>query len=155
MRDAQICDLNPSTEERYKIRILLTNSEDQMNQQCTVQTMVSFDRVLAPDYIQQRPNHMQRQTGYEVTGHLEEKFTYSRLGTRHVAFVREEILDRGNQFNPSHSICALGKQLKQIEIDIQKAAIKEATGNNDLDEDALNKTSFFPLCRSSEDYGLH
>ena len=84
MRDAQICDLNPSTEERDKIRTLLTNPEDQMNQQRTVQTMVSFDRVLAPDYVQRRPNHMQRQTGYEVTGHLEGKVTYSRLGARHV-----------------------------------------------------------------------
>ena len=43
--------------------------------------------------------------------------------------MREEILDRGNQFDPSHGIRALGKQLKEIEIDIQKTAIKEATGN--------------------------
>ena len=62
----------------------------------------------------------------QIAMQRQQNVAYTRLGTKYVHFVREEILIRGDQYNPKDGIRKIGKQLLTIELIIQQEQIKES-----------------------------
>ena len=68
---------------------------------------------------------MQRTTGYDTTTDMQEHVQYTKLGTRHISFVHEEIQARGGTYNVQDKIRKLTKILLALQTEIQKNEIRE------------------------------
>ena len=99
-------------------------------------------------------NIMQRAAGFDITHNISGRIPYTRLRTTHIAFLRKEIVAQGHPIEPKDKIRALGKKLCEIEVAIQKEMVRETTGNEMPDKSMLNKVSYLPRCRPSNDYEL-
>ena len=98
---------------------------------------------------------MQRTTGYDTTFEMQGHVQYTKLGTRHISFVREEILVRSGTYNPQEKIRKLTKTLLDLETDSQKKEIEQRTGNKCPSEEMLNMKTFRPQCRVANEYKIN
>ena len=98
---------------------------------------------------------MQQVTGYDITTDMQGHVQYTKLGTRHIPFVREEIHAREGIFNEKDKIKKLAKILLALETEIQKKEIQDKTGNEYPSDEMLNTKTYRPKCRPANEYEIY
>ena len=77
---------------------------------------------------------------------------YSSLRIKHIPFVRDEIIFRGENYDRKWSIKKLKEKLKEIDLDRQKSLIIHDRGNRNTKSSEFNEKSFLPLHRNADEY---
>ena len=153
LRNRALCDTVVDG-ERDRVRNLLTKSDVQFAKKRENITVEKYAAVLN-ETTSARPNAIQNQTGFEPTTHMKGEVTYSKLGTKHVMLVREEIVFRGHIFDNKDGIRKLSTHLQAIDRELQVQHLVGTTGNANPDEDLINTKAYRPLCRRAAIYELH
>ena len=155
-RSRKLDCLKVSREESTRVRNLLSSKIKQLSTIRTSTTLEKYSTHLSNPSHQHRPeNAMQRVTGYDTTPDMQGHVQYTKLGTRHISFVREEILARGGIFEAKDKIRKLGKILLTLETVIQKREIREKTGNECPNDEMLNTKTYRPKCRPASEYEIN
>ena len=140
--------------ERDRVRNLLTKSDTKFGKKRENITFEKYAAVLN-ETTAARPNAIQNQTGFEPTSHMKGEVTYSKLGTKYVMLVREEIELRGHIFYNKDGIRKLSKHLQAIDRELQVQHLVGTIGNANPDENVINTKAYRPLCRRAAVYELH
>ena len=98
---------------------------------------------------------MQQVTGYDTTPDMQGHVQCTKLGTRHISFVPEEILACRGTFKAKIKIRKLGKILLTLETVIQKRKKREKTGNEYPNGEMLNTKTYCPKCRPASEYKIN
>ena len=154
-RSKRLDMFEPKKEDKKKIRELLMSKDEQLSTIRTAATMQQYLILNDPNHQDKAENAMQRVTGHDATQHMLGRVQYTKLGTRHLPLVREEIAARGGTYEKKEGIRKLGKTLLALEVIIQKREIREKTGNNEPDDSLINTKTYLPLCQPASEYGLH
>ena len=94
-------------------------------------------------------------TRADNTFHMLGQIQYTKLGTRHVQFVQEEMNAQGGTYPPKDGIRKLGKILLALELIIQKIRIRETTGNKQPDDSMLNMKTYLPMYWLEVEYEIN
>lgn len=155
-RSDQLELLQTSPEEYDRTKNLLTSKSEQLSAICANTTVINYTLHLNdPQRKQKQDNAMQRKTGYDTTVEMQGHVQYTKLGTRHIPFVCEEILARGGTYDPQDKIRKLTRTLLELETKIQKKQIEERTGNKCPSDDMLNMKTFCPQCHLANEYEIN
>ena len=148
--------LQTSPEEYDRTKNLLTSKSEQLSAICANTTLTNYTLHLNdPQRQQKQENAMQRTTGYDTTVEMQGHVQYTKLGTRHISFVCQEILECSGTYNPQEKIRKLTRTLLELETEIQRKQIKERTKNKCPSDKMLKMKTFCPQCHLANEYKIN
>ena len=89
-------------------------------------------------------------SGFDVTDHMLQRFSYGKLGIVYLNLVWSDIIHRGGVVDPKMKVRKTGKCLLKLDLELQRKTYKETAGKDARDEN-LKSVSFEPV-RGTADY---